>query len=213
MKKDKKDKFFRRLKALHLANRKKGVYDYMWLTGLKIILIYAAIVIPLVLIGKYFIDVTAIFNYFTELLPDTLIFILFIVSESTLGMIPPDIFVIWSAKFNNSFLLMTIFGLLSYGGGIVAYYIGRWLSGRKKIKRYTEEALNKYINLARKWGGAFIIIAALFPFSPFPLVVIALSLLKYPIKLYLIYGISRIFRYLAQGLLYLGLLNLDTILG
>ncbi|HBE43834.1 MAG TPA: hypothetical protein DDW27_22090, partial [Bacteroidales bacterium] len=82
-----------------------------------------------------------------------------------------------------------------------------------RIKEYSEGVLEKYITMVRKWGGAFIIIAALFPFSPFPLIIIAVSLLKYPLKLYLIFGISRIFRFVAQGVIYLGILKLDTILG
>ncbi len=205
--------FFNRLKALHLRNIKKGVYDYMWISGLKIVLVYVAIMIPVVIIGKHFINVTALFNYFTARFSDPLIFIIFILSESTLGMIPPDLFVIWSAKFNSPFLLLTILGVLSYTGGIIAYFIGHWLSGRKRIKAYSEQVLDKYIKMVRKWGGAFIIIAALFPFSPFPLVVIAVSLLKYPLKLYLFFGLSRILRFIAQGVVYLGILKLDRLLG
>jgi len=205
--------FIARLKALHFRNRKKGVYSYMLLTGLKIILIYAAVMVPVVLIGKYLIDVNSLFSFFTDHVSDPFVFIIFLLSESTFGMIPPDLFVIWSAKFNSPFLLLTILGILSYLGGVLAFYIGHLLSGQKKIKDYSERVLDKYIIMVRKWGGAFIIIAALFPFSPFSLVVIACSLLKYPFKLYLIFGISRIIRFVAQGVLYLGILNLDSILG
>jgi len=98
-------------------------------------------------------------------------------------------------------------------GGIFSYFIGRWLSKRKRIKAYSERVLHKYINMARKWGGALIIIAALFPFSPFSMVVIAVGLLEYPFKLYLIFGLSRIVRFIGQGIIYLGILNLDTIVG
>lgn len=205
--------FIDRLKALHFRNRKRGVYGYMWWTGLKILLLYALIMIPLVLIGKHFINVTALFNFFTDNLSDPFIFIVFLLSESFLGMIPPDIFVIWSAKFNSPFLLLTILGILSYAGGIIAYFIGKWLSGRKRIKAYSERVLNKYITMVRKWGGAFIIIAAIFPFSPFSMVVIAVSLMKYPLSLYLIFGVSRILRFIGQGVIYLGILNLDSLLG
>jgi len=45
------------------------------------------------------------------------------------------------------------------------------------------------------------------------MVVIAVSLLKYPFKLYLFFGISRIIRFVAQGVLYLGILNLDSLVG
>jgi uncharacterized membrane protein YdjX (TVP38/TMEM64 family) len=64
--------------------------------------------------------------------------------------------------------------------------------------------------MVRKWGGAFIVISALFPFSPFSMVVIAVSLFKYPFRLYLIYGLSRIIRFFVQGILYVNVLNLDS---
>jgi len=44
------------------------------------------------------------------------------------------------------------------------------------------------------------------------MVVIAVSLLKYPFKLYLLFGITRIARFVVQGVLYLNLLNMDTFL-
>jgi uncharacterized membrane protein YdjX (TVP38/TMEM64 family) len=69
--------------------------------------------------------------------------------------------------------------------------------------------LDKYINLVRKWGGAFIIISALFPFSPFSLVVIAVSLFKYPFRMYLLFGLSRIVRFVIQGILYLNMFKID----
>ena len=183
----------------------------MWWSGLKIILLWGLIAIPVVLVAKYFIDLNPFFQFLTDNLSDTFILLVFFLSESFLGMIPPDFFVIWTGKFESPFIFLSALGVLSYTGGIVAYYIGRWLSARPKIKAYTERKLDKYIVLVRKWGGAFIIIAALFPFSPFPLVVLAVSLLKYPLRLYLIFAISRILRFLFQGLIYLNILNLDSV--
>ena len=205
--------FLNRLKGHHKRNQEKGVYGYMWGAAIKIVVIYLAVMVPVVLIGKHLIDINAVFKFITDHFSDSLVFIVFMISESFLGMIPPDLFVIWSAKFNSPFLFLTIFGILSYIGGAISYLIGYWLSKRKRIKAYSERVLDKYIIMVRKWGGAFIIIAALFPFSPFSMVVIAVSLLKYPFKYYLFFGISRILRFVAQGVLYLGVLNLDSIVG
>ena len=205
--------FLNRLRSHHISNKERGVYSYMWWTGLKIVLIYLLVMVPAVLIGKHLIDINAVFRFIADNLPDPLVMIVFLVSESFLGMIPPDLFVIWSAKFNSPFLFLTIFGILSYIGGAISYLIGYWLSKTKRIKAYSERVLDKYIKLVRKWGGAFIIIAALFPFSPFSMVVIAVSLLKYPFRLYLFFGLSRIVRFIAQGVLYLGILNLDSVVG
>lgn len=199
-----------RLKGHHQSNKKRGLYGYMWLTSLKIVAIYIIIIVPFILIGKHLIDFNRVFQFLTDNLSDGFVFIVFMISESFLGMIPPDLFVIWTTKFQSPFLFTVILGILSYIGGMISYLIGYWLLKRPAIKAYSERVLDKYIILVRKWGGAFIIIAALFPFSPFSMVIIAVSLLKYPFKLYLFFGISRIARFLIQGVLYQNILNIDT---
>jgi len=182
----------------------------MWWTAVKIIIIYTVTIIPVIILLKHFIDLNSVFRFITNNLSDPIILITFFLSESFLGMIPPDIFIIWTIKFNTPFLFLFLLGLLSYAGGIVSYYIGYWLSKRRRIKEFSERALDRYIKMVRKWGGAFIIISALFPYSPFSMVVIATSLLKYPFRLYLLFGISRILWFVFQGILYLKILNLDN---
>jgi len=199
------------LKRHHLTNKRKGVYGYMWWSALKIVLIYIVVIVPIILILKQLLDLNLIFQFIFKNHSNWFILSLFLISESFLGMIPPDLFVIWSSKFNDPFLLLTLLGILSYIGGIISYLIGSWLSKRPRIKVYSEHVLNNYIELVRKWGGAFIIIAALFPFSPFSMIIIAVSLLKYPFKLYLLFGIMRIARFIIQGILYLYILNIDSL--
>ena len=182
----------------------------MWWSGVKIILTWALIVVPVILIAKYLIDLNPFFSFLTENLSDIFILVVFFISESFLGMIPPDFFVIWTGKFQSPLIFLLILGIISYTGGIISFYIGHWLSFRPRIKSYSERALGKYIILVRKWGGAFIIISAFFPFSPFSMVVMAVSMFKYPLRLYLIFAVARILRFLIQGLFYLHILNIDT---
>lgn len=183
----------------------------MWWAGLKIIIIYILVIVPLLLIAKKFINFNPFFQYIFDNLSDGFVLLLFLVSESFLGMIPPDLFIIWTSKFSSPLLFLTILGMLSYLGGVFSYFIGYWFSTRPRIKAYTEQALDKYIIMVRKWGGAFIIIAALFPFSPYSMVVMAVSLLKYPFRYFLLFGIARIARFLIQGVFYLNIMNLDTL--
>ena len=100
-------------------------------------------------------------------------------------------------------------GAISYAGGVTAYGIGRVILKRPRIRKYIVMKMERYIHFSRKWGNAFIVVAALFPFSPFPLVILALSLLHYPIKSYLFFGLIRIFRFLIQGILFFNVLNID----
>lgn len=204
--------FWTWLKTRHIRYTKKGLYGYMWKTALKIILIYLAVMIPLILIGKYLIDFEALFRFMTTRYPDWMVLTFFFASESFLGMIPPDLFIIWSAKFDSPFFLLAILGLLSYAGGAISYLIGYLLLKRKRIRASLERFLEKYIDMVRKWGGAFIIISALFPFSPYSMIIIAVSLFKYPFRLYLFYGLSRIARFMIQGLFYMDVLKMDSIM-
>lgn len=211
---EKKDSVFKRLlsrlKWHHKSNVKKGVYGYMWWSGLKIIILYFIIFIPIILIAKYLIDLNPLFQYVFDNFTDAFIFIVFLVSESLLGLIPPDFFIIWTSKFNSPLLFLIILGILSYIGGIISYWIGYWVSTRPKFKAYSERALGKYMILVKKWGGVFIVISALFPFSPFSMIVMAVSLFKYPFKPFLLFGLSRIIRFIVQGIFYLKILNMDT---
>ena len=202
--------FWLYIKGHHIENVKKGLYGYMWWSAVKIIFVYLLVIVPIVLLARKIIDLELVFQYVFRTHSDSFVLILFFVSECFLGMIPPDLFVIWSAKFSEPIILLAILGMLSYLGGAIAYLIGTWLSGRQVIKAFSERVLEKYINLVRKWGGAFIIIAALFPFSPFPMVIMAVSLLKYPFRLYLLFGITRVARFLIQGVFYLDILNMDS---
>jgi len=212
-----KNRFFSnlglKLKGQHLHNREKGLYGYVGRTSIKIILFYALFIIIASIIGKYLLDFNRLFNYIIDNLSDGFMIIFFFVTESFLGLIPPDVFVIWSAKFDNPFSMLALLGILSYIGGIISYQIGVLIGRMPKVRAYSERALDKQIRAVRKWGGVFIIIAAIFPFSPFSMVIIAVSLLRYPFKLYLLFGLVRISRFLIQGVLYLDILNLETLLG
>ena len=124
-------------------------------------------------------------------------------------MIPVDLFVIWTQKFDRPVLWLALLGVISYAGGVISYGIGMWIAGRPRIKAFTERRLKSYIIFIRKWGGAFIVIAALFPFTPFSLVVIAVTLFKYPFRLFLLFAMARLVRFILQGVFFFDLLKLD----
>ena len=150
------------LKKNHLINRGKGVYGYMWWSAVRIVLIYLVTFVPLLLIVKQFIDLNSIFRFVTHGFSDPFVLIIFFLSESFLGMIPPDIFVIWTIKFNSPFLFLILLGILSYAGGIISYLIGKWLSNRKRIKAYSEQA-GKVYQYGQKMGRSIYNNSSSFP--------------------------------------------------
>ncbi len=198
-----------RLKTMYAHYRERGLFSYVGRSVLLIVVLYLILVFLVYLTGKYLVDFNGFFQGIINTFSDRFVIILFFVSESFTGMVPVDLFIIWTQKFDHPLSYLFLLGILSYAGGVISYQIGRWISRWPKVKSYTEKRLRNYIEFVRKWGGAFIIIAALFPFTPFSLVVIALTMLRYPFKPFLLFALTRLIRFAAQGLLFFNVLNLD----
>lgn len=188
--------------------KRKGYLNFIGWNVVKIAMFYAVVIGVIVLLGKFLLDLDRIFHLIVERFSDFQILLLFFVSESILGMIPPDLFMLWTSKFQSPLIFLVVLGILSFLGGIVAYLLGQQIAKNKRVARFTEKRLQKYIQLTRKWGGAFISIAALFPFSPYGTVVLAVSLLKYPFERFLWFGLFRIARFVIQGMVMVKLINL-----
>jgi len=199
-----------RIKNRYKRLKERGFFKYVGRNVLLIVAVYFLLILLFFLLGKYLIDFKHLFAGIIESLSDHFVILLFFLSESFTGMIPVDLFVIWTQKLENPLPCLFLFGALSYAGGVISYGIGTWISERQGVRAYTEKKLGAYITFARKWGGAFIVIAALFPFTPFSLVVIALTMLKYPFRLFLLYALSRLVRFAIQGIFFFDLLKVDT---
>ena len=201
---------FRKFGIWYNQLKKRGFFKYVGKNVLLILVVYAVIVFLLYLIGKYLVDFDRLFQGFIEKLSDGFVITLFFVSESFTGMIPVDLFVVWTQKFQHPMPYLALLGILSYAGGVISYGIGLWISNRPRIKAYTERKLRIYIKFVQKWGGAFIVVAALFPFTPFSLVVIAVTILKYPFRLFLLFALARLVRFVLQGIFFFDLLKVDS---
>jgi membrane protein YqaA with SNARE-associated domain len=204
------NKSLSKIKEIYLHYKEKGLYRYVGWNVLKILFFYAIFVVIIYFVGRYLLDYNKIFQYALDKLSDRTALLVFFLSESFLGLVPVDLFVIWTLKFETPVIYLAILGVLSYAGGVISYFIGLWISRRPRIRAYTERRLKGYIEFTRKWGGAFIVIAALFPFSPFSMVTIAVTMLRYPFKHFLLFGTARLVRFVLQGILFFNVLNIDA---
>ncbi len=198
-----------RLGDLYRHYKSRGFFTYVGRSIFWIVFFYAIFIGLVYLAGRYLVDFNRIFESLLERLQDRFVIVLFFASESFLGLVPVDLFVIWTQKFPKPIPWLALLGALSYAGAIISYGIGHRISSMPKVKAYSEKKLAKYMDFARRWGGAFIIIAALFPFTPFSMVVIALALLRYPFRLFLIFSLSRLVRFVIQGILFFDVLDMD----
>lgn len=122
----------------------------------------------------------------------------FYVSETILGIIPPELFIAWAAKTSNPLLNLFLITLMSYLGGITSYYLGQQALKINAVHNYLEVKMAKQLKMARKWGGVLIAVGALLPL-PFSISCMVAGMLSYPIKSVLLIGLLRFLRFAIYG--------------
>ena len=183
----------------HRWNKHTGLYSFMGKIVVKLLIIIALIVGAVLILNHFFNLSQIIEDYiFSHDTPGVLT--LFLISESFLGWIPPDLFIMWSDKFNAPFLWLTILGTISYIGGINAYFIGKIALKFPKFRAWLENRNADFFVRIQKWGGIIIILAALFPL-PFATTTLAAGMVKYPLKNTMLYGLTRYIRFYLYGVL------------
>lgn len=187
---------YRKLVALNRYYRITKFYDFLKSTAIKGGLVILVFVAVLLVLEYFFLDINALLNSMVESFSTVSIFGVFLISETVLGLLPPEIFIAWSSKSATPWLFLFIIASLSYIGGIIAYFVGNQLNRIPSIRNHIEHKIATHINNLRKWGGFFVLVGAMLPL-PHSMVSLACGLIKYDLKHYLAWAI---FRYLRFGL-------------
>lgn len=155
--------------------------------------------LSLLLFQHYVGDVGEFFSSIFSSMSTTTVLVLFYISETILGMIPPDFFILWAKNFENPFEMVGILALISYGGGISAYIIGRRISYTKKVNHYLNTKFKTQFEFLNKWGGFFVLLAALLPL-PFAIASLVAGIVRFPFFRYLFFGLARLLRFYIYAL-------------
>ena len=159
-------------------------------------------VLLLMAVNFFVIDINLMINNIIERYSPAVIILVFLFSESLLGLIPPEIFILWSSKSAYPYFFLFAIATSSYIGGAVSYLIGMRISSLRTISKYIENKIGQYIINLRKWGGFFIVVGALSPI-PHSIVSIGAGLIGYNFKYYLLWSIFRYLRFLLYYLIIL----------
>ena len=187
-----------RLPALHRYYKITRFYSFLKDTAIKggiTILIFVAI---LLFLEYFFIDINALLNTLVESYSAQVIFTFFLISETILGLIPPEIFIAWCSKSVTPWLFLFILASMSYVGGIIAYYLGKMLYLIPVVRNHIENKISLHILNLRKWGGLFVFIGAMLPL-PHSIVSLACGLIKYNFKNYLLWALFRYLRFIIYA--------------
>lgn len=199
MKKDAKSKKKSRIRLLHQYYSYTGFYSFVWKSVKKAILPIVLFVAALLAIDRWVLDIEQMLVTVTETYSPLGIISVFFASESLLGLIPPELFIAWSGKSESPIVFLSLLALASYLGGVVSYFIGRWMTKIPAVHEAIEVKLAQHIKNTRKWGGFLIIVGALLPI-PFAMTSIAAGIIKFPFPSYLMFGLLRFVRFYLYAL-------------
>ena len=189
-------------KQLSLLNRYYKItqfYSFLRSTLYKGSIVIVTVILLFLLIDYFVFDIKGFLSSLLDIYPPQIILSSFLVSETILGLVPPELYIIWASKTNYPWLLLFVLASLSYLGGILAYFIGNRIYYISSIRNYIESKIEKHIVMLRKWGGIFVLIGALLPL-PYAIVSLACGLIKYSFKEYLLWGLFRYIRFVMYAL-------------
>ncbi len=188
-----------RWRLLHQYYSYTGFYTFVWQAVKKALPYIIGIVVALYVINHFF-DINAALTRLTEILPAYGVLSFFFVSETLLGLVPPEIFIAWAGKMYAPWLYLTLLALLSYSGGLVSYWMGRTITKIPSVHNYLEQKMEKQLKNSKKWGGFLIVVGALLPL-PFSISCIAAGIIKFPFRSVMLYGSLRLLRFVIYGIL------------
>lgn len=187
-----------RYKLLHQYYKYTGFYSFIWQGVKKAILPTLLIVGILFYVNEKIINLNDGLVYVTKNFSDFFIFSVFLLSESILGLIPPDIFIAWTKNTESPLLYLSLLAFLSYLGGVIAYFIGKTLATIPSVHKYMYGKMTKHIINMQKWGGFLIIVGALLPL-PFAMACLAAGMINYNRKQFFLFALFRVFRFVIYG--------------
>lgn len=182
------------VKRLHNYYGRTGFYLFVWESIKKAFLPIVIAIVGVFLFNKYVYDINEGLETITETFSKIGILITFFLSETLLGLVPPEIFIAWSGKTESPILNLALLATLSYLGGLTSYFIGKTALKIKSVKEYLEVKMAENLKNTKKWGGFLILTGALLPL-PFSIACLAAGMIKYPFKNVVLFGLFRFGRF------------------
>jgi uncharacterized membrane protein YdjX (TVP38/TMEM64 family) len=184
-----------------MAESKRDFYNYFSQNLIRGFIYLILLIVVLVLAKKYFAtQYEAIEHWVSD--DYWLMFLIFLISEIFVGVIPPELFMIWTKDDPATLYewVIVAMSIISLGAGWINFYVGGRIGEATFFRRFFGRKLKKYKRRYEQYGGGIIIVAALTPL-PFALISLIAGSLAYPVKKYLKYSTFRILRFVVYGLI------------
>lgn len=156
-------------------------------------LLWLAVIVALFVFSKHQVDRELLLRFGPLFEKTGLILFIFSLSELIIGIIPPELFLIWSLRSGDLHVYIMYALLLtaiSYLAGLTAYFFGRYLHNTRLYRYLRERYLQKTELLLQEYGLYLILVASLTPL-PFSGVAMLVGSVHYPVRKYIYLSLAR----------------------
>ena len=127
---------------------------------------------------------------------------IYTLSEIIFGILPPELFMmIWildGIDVIGFCINLSILTIISYGAGVLGYYIGKNFSRTPIYGRIRDRYLRQYEGQLKKYGGYLVFVGAVTP-VPFSATCMLAGSVNMNFRLFLLICISRVLRFSLYG--------------
>lgn len=188
-----------RSKLYHEYYKRTGGYIFLGRNFIKLLIVLGVFGALLYVLSTHVLDLNTIMCDWFDRLPKLLIIGTLFASETFLGLLPPDMYIIWAKSLPYPFVFVFILALVSYVGGLISYGYGTLLYRIPTVNYWVEEKFaEQFINI-RKFGGLLIFLAAMAPL-PFSPVSVVAGMVRFPFRLYWTIALTRFLRFFLYAI-------------
>ena len=123
----------RQIPVLHRYYKITRFYPFLKQMVYKAITAIFVFLLLVIGVDYFFMDINLLLNQLVVKFNPATVFMIFMISESMLGLLPPEVFIAWASKAVSPWLFLFILATISYIGGIAAYLIGNHISNSKSV--------------------------------------------------------------------------------
>lgn len=164
-------------------------------------LTWLAVIVILFVLTKHNVDRDLLLKYEYLYEKTGLILFIFTLSELIIGIIPPELFFIWSLRSGDLhvfIIYVIILTIISYIAGFLAFLFGRYLHNTLLYKYLQKKYLKKTEVLLQEYGLYLILVSALTPI-PFSGTSMLVGSVNYPVNKYLYWSLSRFVKFIVSA--------------